>query len=145
MLSYVITLLVFVTTSFSVFSRELLLETLFGKLLVKDEVIIDLLESEAVQRMKHVDQSGITHYYGHVPAFSRYDHSIGVYHLTTLYSSSKKEQVAALLHDISHTVFSHLGDMIFDHDEVESSDSYQDSIHYWFLNKANIKTHPRKV
>ncbi len=125
---------------FSAFTKEIILETLYGKIPVKDELILDLLESDAIQRMKHVDQSGITHYYGHVPAFSRYDHSIGVYHLTKMFSNSSNEQAAALLHDVSHTVFSHLGDMIFDHDDTENLDSYQDSIHYWFLNKANIKS-----
>lgn len=124
---------------FSVLAKELNLETLYGTVTIKDDVIIELLESDGVQRMKAIDQSGIVRYFNLTPPFSRYDHSIGVYYLTRLFSDSLNEQIAALLHDVSHTAFSHLGDMIFDHDETKHSDSYQDSIHYWYLNKSDIK------
>lgn len=49
---------------------------------------------------------------------------------------SKIEQIAGLLHDTSHTVFSHLGDHLFYHQEKEKS--YQDTIHLWFLRSMEI-------
>jgi uncharacterized protein len=40
------------------------------------------------------------------------------------------------LHDASHTVFSHVADVLFNHTSLHSS--YQDDIHEWFLTQYNI-------
>jgi len=47
------------------------------------------------------------------PWFNRFEHSVGVYLLLRKYRASLQEQVAGLLHDISHTAFSHIIDYVF--------------------------------
>lgn len=115
------------------------IETFYGPMEVSDPLFLDLLESKAVQRLKHIDQSGISRYFDNIPAFSRYDHSLGVFYILDRFKASKEEMAAGLLHDVSHTAFSHLGDVIFDFDQRKHSDSYQDSIHFWFMNRMGLK------
>ncbi len=114
------------------------LDTFFGIDPNPDKLIIDLINSKTMQRIKKIDQSGISYYFNMTPKFTRYDHSVGVYYLLKRFGASLKEQAAGLLHDASHTAFSHLGDLIFDHDETVLIDSYQDKIHDWFLKKSDI-------
>jgi HD superfamily phosphohydrolase len=45
------------------------------------------------------------------------------------------EQVAGLLHDVSHTVFSHVADHLF---KTGNHINYQDTIHEWYLEKMNL-------
>lgn len=111
-------------------------DSIYGKINIEDSLILDLIKSPCLQRMKEVDQHG-TYYFTHdLRTFSRYDHSVGVYYILNRYNVSLLEQAAGLMHDISHTAFSHLGDLIYNHDDKVSS--YQDSIHFWYLQKTNL-------
>lgn len=111
-------------------------ETIFGKLYIDDPLIEKIIKSPAMQRLKHIDQSGTLTYLGYMPKYNRYEHSLGVYALLKKYNVSFKEQVAGLLHDVSHTVFSHVADVLFK--DFSQNISYQDDIHEWFLNKTNV-------
>lgn len=103
---------------------------------ITDPVIIDLINSKAFQRLKYVDQSGPTRYFGIAFPFSRYDHSIGVWYLAKKFGAQRDEQVAALLHDVSHTAFSHLAETVFKHENHEKS--YQDLIHLEYISNSDI-------
>ena len=117
--------------------QPITVETLFGPLEITDPLIIELIHSPAMQRAKEIDQSGASRYYREeIPPFSRYYHSLGVYYLLARFNLPREEQVAGLLHDASHTVFSHTGEFLFNHFSHE--DSYQDSIHAWSLEKQGI-------
>src|SRR5207245_2399122 len=87
--------------------------------------------------LKELHQYGVSYYITHPEEYNRYDHSVGVFAILRLKGASIEEQVAGLLHDVSHTVFSHVGDFIFAR-SVEK-ECYQDNIHEWFLNKYGIK------
>lgn len=102
--------------------------------------LIEALQSEALQRLKHIDQHGMARYFGDkTKPFSRYDHSLGVFYLVRKAGASLNEQVAALYHDASHTVFSHTGDHVFQKQgEYHHDKSYQDHIHLWFLDKMDV-------
>lgn len=115
------------------FSESFALEitTLFGKEEINDPLLIELIEHPAFQRLKGVDQHGITSYCLNSPTFDRYTHSVSVYSLLKRFSAPYKEQIAGLLHDISHTVFSHVGDHLFNKPEGERS--YQDDIQKDYL------------
>lgn len=119
-------------------SKEIQLETLYGTIKVTDPLIIDLLESVPMQRIKKIDQHGVVYFQKNSPTFNRYEHCIGVYYLLKQFNLPLIEQAAGLVHDVSHTVFSHLSDLIFEHDDV--NDPYQDSIHYWYLEKSNLRS-----
>ena len=55
--------------------------TIFGKCKIDDPIIVDLLNSPIIKRLKDVDQSGTPKYFMDLPAYSRYSHSVGVYYL----------------------------------------------------------------
>ena len=112
------------------------IKTIYGDFVVTEPVLIELLASKAMQRLKKVHQFGISHYVQKTALYTRYDHSIGVFVLLRRYQQSLAEQISGLLHDVSHTVFSHVADYLFTNEEIGSS--YQDSIHKWFLEKTDI-------
>lgn len=128
-------------TIFLIFFTSLLsalkLETIFGKTEVNEPLLVELIESKAVQRLKHVDQHGHAHLKKPRPSFSRYDHSIGVLQLLRRFGASLDAQVTGLLHDVSHTAFSHVGNLVFEH--IDGKDSYQDTIHDWHLRRNGIE------
>jgi len=56
--------------------------------------------------------------------------------LSRRFGASLGEQIAALLHDVSHTAFSHVADYLFK--EGDGKTSYQDDMHEWFITKTGI-------
>jgi HD superfamily phosphohydrolase len=113
------------------------MRTIFGSTEVEDPLVEEILYSKIMKRLKKINQSGVSSYFGFSPDFfSRYSHSIGVFHLLKKVNASRKERIAGLLHDVSHTVFSHSGDYLFLKDHRK--EGYQDSIHKWFLEKFCI-------
>jgi HD superfamily phosphohydrolase len=77
-------------------------------------VILDLLGSKALQRLRGVLQHGIAAELTMPHPITRYEHSIGTMILVRRLGGSVAEQVAALIHDVSHTAFSHVIDFVFD-------------------------------
>ena len=95
-------------------------DDLYGKTYVTESVLLDLMASDAMQRTKGISQHGITALLGITPPFSRFDHSVGTMLLVRRLGASIDEQIAALLHDISHTAFSHVIDFVFDDHNEQS-------------------------
>jgi hypothetical protein len=117
------------------FSR--IVDTFYGPLDLEEPILLDLVDSPAMQRLKDLHQYGVAYYLSHSEEYNRYDHSLGVFALLRIKGASLEEQVSGLLHDVSHTIFSHVGDYIFKH--FSEAFSYQDSIHEWFLCKYGVK------
>lgn len=113
------------------------LETIFGTIAVTEPVLIELLNHKCMTRIKDIDQHGVLTYFENYPTFNRYDHCIGVFGLLHKFNCPLTEQIAGLLHDASHTVFSHLADHFF---KTGNMDAYQDGIHDWFLEKMGLET-----
>lgn len=113
------------------------LKTIYGDFLITEPVLIELIDSQAMQRLKKVHQFGISHYVNKTANYTRYDHSVGVFALLRRYNQSLEEQISGLLHDVSHTIFSHVGDYLFEA-QTTIDGSYQDNIHKWFLEKTDI-------
>ena len=113
------------------------IETFYGPIDVNEPIILELIESRAMQRLKKVHQYGVAYYTTHPEEYTRYEHSLGVFAILRLKGLSLEEQIAGLLHDVSHTVFSHVGEKIFLFESEK--DSYQDCIHEWFLKKYGIE------
>ena len=107
-----------------------------------DDIAKELIQTDIMMRLKDVDQSGPAAYFSpEVPKFSRYEHCLGVYALLKRFNCSKKEQIAGLLHDASHTAFSHVSDFIFvglDNLNKYTYKGYQDAIHIEYLNTPQI-------
>ncbi len=116
--------------------KNLLLKTIYGNYEIK-EPLVELINTKTMQRLKKISQRGATEYSKPYKTFiSRYDHSIGVLVLLIKYNANISTQIAGLLHDASHTVFSHVGDFLFKNKDHKHS--YQDKIHEWFLKKQGI-------
>jgi uncharacterized protein len=80
---------------------------------ISESVLIDLLQSSAITRLQGIHQSGGTYLVRASRGTSRYDHVVGVMLLIRLLGGSLKEQIAGLMHDVSHTAFSHVVDQVF--------------------------------
>ena len=90
-----------------------------------EPVLLELIKSPALQRLKKINQHGAWIFQPmYLKKFTRLDHSLGVMLLLRKYGASLKEQIAGLLHDISHTAFSHVIDRVYGR---ELKQDYQDS------------------
>jgi len=96
------------------------LDSIYGAIEIDEPVLIDLMASHAMQRLCGVLQHGITALIGLTQPITRFDHSVGVMLLVRRLAGSLEEQIAALLHDISHTAFSHVIDYVVDGHDSQS-------------------------
>lgn len=92
-------------------------DSVYGKVKIEEKVILDLIDSKAMQRLRGIFMGPVrflnkSHFLKNNKT-TRFDHSIGVYILLTKFNVPIEEQVAGLLHDISHTTFSHSVDFLF--------------------------------
>jgi len=91
---------------------------LYGKMELP-MVFSDLLNTDALKRLGGIHQSGAIFLVNPDICHSRLEHAIGVTMLIRMLGGSELEQIAGLLHDISHTAFSHVGDYVFDNTEED--------------------------
>ncbi|MCW9130753.1 HD domain-containing protein [Bacillus paramycoides] len=101
-------------------------DVIYGEFKV-DQVLEELILSKPVQRLKGIHQAGASYLMNEKWNVTRFDHSVGVMLLIKKLGGSVEEQIAGLLHDVSHTAFSHVIDYVFDnenesyHEEIFSS------------------------
>lgn len=101
-------------------------DVIYGEFKV-DKVLEELILSKPVQRLKGVHQAGASYLMNEKWNVTRFDHSVGAMLLIKKLGGSVEEQIAGLLHDVSHTAFSHVIDYVFDnenesyHEEIFSS------------------------
>lgn len=85
----------------------------YGKIEIKNKLIIELINSKALQRLKGIQQHGGWKYILPDDPVTRLDHCIGVFHLLRHFGTSLEEQAAGLIHDVPHTAFSHVIDYVY--------------------------------
>lgn len=95
-------------------------DLIYGIVEINEPVLLDLMRSQAMQRLRGVLQHGITALIGLTQPVTRFDHSVGVMLLVRRLDGSLAEQIAALLHDVSHTAFSHVIDYVVDGHDSQS-------------------------
>lgn len=88
-------------------------DNIYGKLEVNDPVLLELLQSPSLIRLKNISQYGVPDKYYHLKNYNRLEHSIGVIILLKKLGVTLEEQVAGLIHDVSHLSFSHVADWVF--------------------------------
>ena len=102
-------------------------DTIYGRQAINEPVLLALLDSAAMTRLRGVLQHGISGLIGITSPVTRFDHSLGVMILVRRLGGDLREQIAALLHDASHTAFSHVIDYVFnDHDGQSYHDRQQE-------------------
>lgn len=87
-------------------------DTVYGEYDITEPVLIELINSKPVQRIKNVNQAG-TQLVQTNKTVTRYDHCVGAALLLRNFGASLEEQIAGLLHDVPHTAFSHAVDFVF--------------------------------
>lgn len=92
------------------------------------EIFEDLLNTKAVRRLEGVHHSGAIFLVNANISHSRLEHSIGVMLLIRILGGTELEQIAGLLHDLSHTAFSHVGDYVFDNREEDYHEQIFESV-----------------
>ncbi len=113
-------------------------DAIHGTLEITEPVILELLNCPSLQRLKGIDQGGYTTpYQPNGRKFSRFDHSVGVYWLLKKFGAPLKEQVAGLIHDVSHSAFSHCIDYVLD-DGDGKEQNHQDNIFKHLVKKSEI-------
>ncbi len=110
-------------------------DVLYGPVDIDEPVLLDLMASDALDRLRGVTQHGVTALLGITPPFTRFDHSVGAMLLVRRLGASLEEQIGALLHDVSHTAFSHVFDFVFDD---HSSQSYHEEKKPDFLGASDV-------
>jgi HD superfamily phosphohydrolase len=91
---------------------------LYGKMELS-QVFADLLDTAALKRLAGIHQSGAIFLVNPDICHSRLEHAIGVTMLIKMLGGTELEQIAGLLHDVSHTAFSHVGDYVFENLEED--------------------------
>ena len=104
-------------------------------------LLAELLNSQSIKRLKHINQYGIIQLVdseGHNnESYTRYDHSLGVFYLLSYFGASFEEQISGLLHDVSHTAFSHVSDYLLSTNS-SGDPNYHDSLFIDFLQKHGV-------
>ncbi|HDR6214364.1 MULTISPECIES: HD domain-containing protein [Bacillus cereus group] len=98
-------------------------DVLYGEFEV-DQVVEELISSKSMQRLKGIHQGGASYLMNEKWNVTRFDHSVGVMLLVKKLGGSVEEQIASLLHDVSHAAFSHVIDYVFDNED----ESYHEEI-----------------
>lgn len=93
-------------------------DRIYGEFKV-DGILEEIIRSKPVQRLKGIHQGGASYLVNPKWNVTRYEHSIGVMLLIKKLGGSLEEQIAGLLHDISHTAFSHVIDFVIENDEED--------------------------
>src|SRR5258708_6310808 len=110
-------------------------DPIYGRETIDEPVLLDLLDSAALGRLRGVLQHGVTALLEITKPITRYEHSVGVMLLVRRVGGRLTEQVAALLHDVSHTAFSHVIDHVF-HDQ--GTQSYHEQKKEWWTAQTDV-------
>jgi HD superfamily phosphohydrolase len=92
----------------------LLDDALYGRVIVNEPVLLDIIRSDALARLKAVHQGGGSFLVRRGRDGTRFEHSVGVALLIRRLGGSTTEQAAGLVHDVAHTAFSHVIDYAFE-------------------------------
>ncbi len=118
-------------------------DRVYGEFEIKESVILELINCPALQRLKEIDQAGYRPLWLKPDAYtgehdhSRFAHSLGVYLLLYKYNAPLQEQIAGLIHDVSHSAFSHCIDYVLDAGS-EKEHSHQDNFFDSYVRKTEI-------
>ena len=114
-------------------------DELYGEYYV-DDVIYEIINTKIFKRLKNIYQSGGGYLVNDLWNVNRQEHSIGTMILSLKFGGNIEEQIRALLHDISHTAFSHVIDYILKNE----NEDYHEKIQKNFLNDEELLSILRK-
>lgn len=112
-------------------------DAIYGTFTIEEPVLQELIESESLQRLKDISMAGYAEPFFPGSYHSRFEHSIGVCYLLSKFGASLEEQIAGLIHDVSHTAFSHCVDYALS-EGSETHHSFQDDVFEAFVTQSTI-------
>ncbi|KKR31770.1 MAG: hypothetical protein UT64_C0051G0001 [Candidatus Falkowbacteria bacterium GW2011_GWF2_39_8] len=112
-------------------------DKVYGRNEITEPVLLELLKSPSVLRLKNISQYGLPDQYYPLKNFSRYEHCVGVMILLRKLGASVEEQIAGLLHDVPHLAFSHVADWVFGEGK-KGIENYHDLISEAFMANSDI-------
>lgn len=112
-------------------------DIVYGRVEINEPVVLEIIDSKEMQRLKWVDQAWYFEPYFPWSAHSRFEHSVWVYLLLRKYWAPLEEQIAGLIHDLSHWTFSHCLDYVFE-EWNQKEQSHQDSVFDEFVRNSSI-------
>jgi uncharacterized protein len=112
-------------------------DKVYGQVKIDEPVILDLINSQELQRLKEIDQAGYYEPYHPGSKHTRFEHSVGVYLLLRKFGASIEEQIAGLIHDVSHSAFSHAVDYALS-EGSEKEQNHQDNYFEEFVLNSSI-------
>ena len=110
-------------------------DKVYGEVNIDEGVILDIINSKALQRLKGINQYGTWVLVDPKYDTSRFEHSVGVMIVLEKLGADLKEQLAGLVHDVSHTAFSHVVDYVFGKAEVQD---YHEEHAKEFISKTDL-------
>jgi uncharacterized protein len=90
--------------------NKVLQDRAYSEIYIDDPLVLELIETTPFQRLKKINQYGGVNFVYPTHQVSRFEHSVGVWHVLRTLGADLDVQVAGLLHDIGHTAFSHMVD-----------------------------------
>jgi len=123
-------------------------DSVYGKTEIKEQIALDLIKSPELKRLKGINQIGYGDLYYELSGLSdfafdplkhnRFEHSVGVYVLLKNFGAPLSEQIAGLIHDISHSCFSHCIDFVLGSKESQKTQSHQDNLMPEFIENSEV-------
>ena len=119
------------------------IDRVYGEFEITEPVILELINSYSLQRLKGVDPIGYRPLWAKPNVdigeyeYNRFSHSVGVCLLLKKYGAPLEEQIAGLIHDVSHSAFSHCIDYVLDSGS-EKEHNHQDNLFDSFIRKTEI-------
>src|SRR3989338_5898353 len=118
-------------------------DRVYGNVEISEPVLLEIINSPTLQRLKDIDQAGYFEPHFSGTRHSRFEHSVGVCSLLKNYGAPIEEQIAGLIHDVSHSAFSHCIDYVLDVGS-EKEHNHQDNVFDEFVKKSEITAILRK-
>ncbi len=94
-------------------------DRVYGEATVDDPGVLALVACPTFRRLRGIRQAGPSALAFPFKTVTRFEHSLGVYLLLGRLGADRRERVAGLLHDVSHTAFSHAVDFVFSSEEQD--------------------------
>ena len=83
-------------------------DVIWGNTVIEDASAKKVIAHPALQRIRNIWISTYGYLFNMKRNATRFDHSVGVYLLLNKYGANDTEQLAGLIHDVSHTALSHV-------------------------------------
>ncbi len=94
-------------------------DRVYGDVAIDDPQLLAIIQRPTFQRLRGIKQAGPSAIAYPFKDVTRFEHSLGVHVLLRRLGAGRKEQVAGLVHDISHTAFSHAVDFLVTSEEQD--------------------------